>query len=187
MADICCKLPNGKPGLSCQKCSFLGNRVCGDIFNVRVERLPSEVRGPGSEASRQSARTKGWASLLGTLPLGFLSSTIRTCVGVWPMFSPVWVCSSDHMTSPSLNWRVSNFPSGRVSVRFEWTQRIENERGMFVLMCLLAREVVIIKNSDAIVLQDDVVFVTIGLDSVLRERTSLREKQRLLGLGCVAC
>ena len=58
---------------------------------------------------------------------------------------------------------------------FEWTQRIENERGMFVLMCLLAREVVIVKNSNTIVLQDDFVFVTIGLNSVLCKRRSCKK------------
>jgi len=58
---------------------------------------------------------------------------------------------------------------------FEWTQRIENERGMFVLMCFLARAVVIVKNSDAIVLQDDLVFVSIGLDRVLRECRSCKQ------------
>jgi hypothetical protein len=73
------------------------------------------------------------------------------------------------------------FSVGQRYCPFEWTQRIENERGMFVLMCLLARKVAIIKNSDAIVLQDDFVFVTIGLDSVLRERTSCEKSSGYQG------
>ena len=52
---------------------------------------------------------------------------------------------------------------------FEWAQRIENECGMLVLMCLFAWAVTIVENSNAIVFQHDSIFVSIGFYRILRE------------------
>jgi hypothetical protein len=50
------------------------------------------------------------------VPDGRFISTMLTCVGVCPTFSPTCVCASDHSVSPCLNSRRSTLPRIAISI-----------------------------------------------------------------------
>src|SRR4051812_3083027 len=68
---------------------------------------PGDIRSPACASVREETPTAGYlgpslestGSALGER--SSFNSTNRTCVGVCPVFSPLWVWASSHRTSPA--------------------------------------------------------------------------------------
>jgi hypothetical protein len=73
-------------------------------------RHPFEGRGSGGVEGLANESARGALHLI---------STMITCVGVSPTFSPICVCASDHSRSPALNSRIISLPSGSVIRRLK--------------------------------------------------------------------
>ncbi|CAN5188950.1 hypothetical protein BH11PSE10_BH11PSE10_12130 [soil metagenome] len=87
-------------------------------YEVRFLRgLPLPITGLRQTAKLAVAIPVDWRvshHLLAHMPMSLFISISNTCVGVSPVFIPICVCESDHITSPSLNCRWRIFPSGSV-------------------------------------------------------------------------
>ena len=78
--------------------------------------LGEVTAGPPHPAYRvYLAQENPWLRLQGRR--SYFISIMMTWVGVSPTFMPMWVCASDHITSPALNSRINSFPSGSTSFR----------------------------------------------------------------------